>query len=193
MHGLVNRSLQCFLRDTYGLDLWTEVAGDTGVGEQGFEAMLDYDDGLTEAVLNAAALRLSKPRDALLEDLGIYLVGWEPLRRLLRFGGVDFVDFLQSLDELPDRVRLAVPDLETPELTLLRAGDDRFRLVCKAERPGFGNVFAGILRGMADDYGALALIDAQDAGGADETITIELLQASFARGRDFDLARPQGA
>ncbi len=109
MHGLVNRSIQCFLRDTYGAELWAKVASEAGISPAGFEALLSYDDGLTDVVIDAAARRLGKPREALLEDVGIYLAGLEPLRRLLRFGGVDYVDFLQSLDELPERVRLAVP------------------------------------------------------------------------------------
>lgn len=188
MHGLVNRSIQSFLRDTYGADLWSRVALAAGVGADGFEAMLSYDDALTDAVLDAAAAALIKPRAALLEDLGIYLVGLEPLRRLLRFGGVDYVDFLHSLDELPDRVRLAVAEIEMPEIDLTAAGPGRFVLRCHGARPGFGAVLAGVLSAMADDYGALALIDA--GAEADETITIELLQTRFASGRRFDLAGP---
>ena len=94
MHGLINRSIQRFLHDTYGGDTWAQVAADAGLCVQGFEALLSYDDALTEAVLAAASIRLAKPRDAVLEDLGIYLAHLEPLRRLLRFGGVDYPDFL---------------------------------------------------------------------------------------------------
>ncbi len=57
----------------------------------------------------------------LLEDLGTYLVSHpnvQGLRRLLRFGGAGFIDFLHSLDELHDRARLAVPDLDLPQLEL---------------------------------------------------------------------------
>lgn len=188
MHGLVNRSLQCFLRDTYGVPLWGDIAEATGVGAQGFEAMLSYDDALTDAVLDTAAKALSKPRAALLEDWGMFLVSLEPLRRLLRFGGVGYVDFLQSIDELPDRARMAVPDLDMPELILTPRGVDHFVLTCRAANPGFAQVFAGILRAMADDYGALALIDLAEGG---DTIVIELLQSRFAAGRAFDLARPE--
>ncbi|MDH5453611.1 MAG: heme NO-binding domain-containing protein, partial [Paracoccaceae bacterium] len=94
------------MRDTYGGDFWAHVAEEAGLGVQGFEALFSYDDGLTDALLNIASVRLAKPREALLEDLGNYLVGLELLRRLLRFGGADYPEFLQSLDELPDRVRL---------------------------------------------------------------------------------------
>jgi len=43
MHGLVNRSVQCFLRDTYGTDLWVAVAAEAGVAPEGFEALMHYD------------------------------------------------------------------------------------------------------------------------------------------------------
>ena len=44
MHGLINRAIQCFLRDTYGADLWAQVAEASEIGVEGFEAMLDYPD-----------------------------------------------------------------------------------------------------------------------------------------------------
>jgi len=189
LHGLINRSLQCFLRDTYGASCWVAVADEAGVDAAGFEAMLTYDDALTEVVLDTAARRLAKPRVALLEDWGMFLVSLEPLRRLMRFGGVTYVDFLHSLDELPDRARLAVPDLDMPELVLTTHGSDRLTLSCLADRPGFAAVFAGILRAMADDYGALALIDLTDDG----EVQIELLETEFASGRSFTLAGPEQA
>lgn len=190
MHGLVNRSIQCFLRDSYGRDLWATVAGDAGLDPEGFEALLRYDDALTDALLDAGARRLGRSREALLEDVGIYLVTREPIRRLLRFGGATYEDFLHSLGELPGRARLAVPELDLPDLALCAIGPGRFRLDCAGPRPGFGAVLAGILRAMADDYGALALIDA-GAGGPRETVGIELLDRTFAAGRSFDLARPE--
>lgn len=191
MHGLINRSIQSFLTDTYGPVLWGRVVGAARLGFDDFEAMLDYDDALTDAVIDAAAGQLRRPRDALLEDLGTYLVSHpnrEALRRLLRFGGVTFVDFLHSLDDLPGRGRLAVPDLDMPHLELRARSDRQFTLACRGPRPGYGYVMVGVLRAMADDYGALALLD--HAGTADgvETITIDLLEPSFAAARPFVLA-----
>ena len=190
MHGLVNRSLQSFLRDTYGAALWAQVAEVSGAPPEGFEAMLSYDDAVTDRVLDAAVLILAKPRDALLEDLGMFLVSLEPLRRLLRFGGVDYVDFLHSLDELPDRARLAVEEIGLPELTLAARGDDGFTVELGSGHPGFAPVFAGILRAMADDYGAFALVDLADPRPEGNVIRIELLETKFSSGRSFDLGRP---
>jgi len=191
MHGLINRSLQCFLRDTYSHDTWSRIADTAQLGFDGFEAMLTYEDALTFAVLDAATARLARSRESILEDLGTYLVSHpnvEPLRRLLRFGGVTFVEFLHSLDDLQGRGRLAVPDLDLPALELLEHTPDRFTLHCRSPHPGLGFVAVGILRAMADDYGALAMLEHQGSRDGTELIAIDLLDQSHAEGRRFELA-----
>jgi hypothetical protein len=195
MHGLINRSIQCFLRDTYGGEAWHAIAAKAGLGADGFEALLVYEAALTETVLEAACAQLSTTRDMLLEDLGIYLVSHpnvQGLRRLLRFGGAEFVDFLHSLDELHDRARLAVPDLDLPQLELRDHGAGAYSLAVTHPHAGFGHVMVGVLRAMADDYGALALLEHRGRQGGVETIAIELLDMRFAEGRHFELGLRAG-
>lgn len=201
MHGLINRSIQCFLRDTYGSAVWAEVVRKAGLGFDSFEPMLIYDAALTDAVIIAAVQVLCRPRETILEDLGTYLVSHpntESLRRLLRFGGGNFVDFLHSLDDLPDRGHLALPDLDLPKLRLDTLGDGVFSLHASVMISGIGHVIVGLLRTMADDYGALVLLDHAGSGPADdaasghaaEMISIQLLDQSYSAGRHFDLALP---
>lgn len=198
MHGLINRSLECFLTDTYGREVWQDVVKAADLGFDKFESMFEYDDALTYAVLDAAEVQLSKSRKGLLEDLGTYLVSnpeVQSLRRLLRFGGENFIEFLHSLDDLHERAKLAVPELELPELQLkgtYESGD--LQLHCTGQPQGFCHVMIGLIRAMADDYGALVILEYQ---GAAETaaevagvISIELVQADFADGREFSLAGP---
>jgi len=191
MHGLINRSIQGFLRDTYGAATWIRVAQEARLAFDNFEAMLVYDPALTEAVLAAAAKVLNRPRDSVMEDLGTYLVSHpntEALRRLLRFGGVTFEDFLHSLEDLPERARLALPDLDLPSLDLIELGPGEFCLHVAAPFGGVGLVLVGLLRAMADDYGALVLLDRTDDGPGVEQISINLLDHSHSKGRKFDLA-----
>lgn len=192
MHGLINRSIQFFLRDTWGAPLWADVARDAQLGFDGFEAMMTYDTALTDAVITAASQRLDRPRDSLLEDLGTYLVSHpdrEPLRRLLRFGGVSFADFLHSLEDLPERAHLALPELDLPALSLHDQGQGQFTLSSQASLPGVGHVMIGLLRAMADDYGALVVLNHAGTGpDGDEQVSIHLLEAHFAEGRRFDLS-----
>lgn len=195
MHRLINRSIQCFLRDTYGPALWSEVAKKAGLGFDSFEVMLNYDLHLTEAVISAAARTLDRPRETVLEDLGTYLVSHsttEALRRLLRFGGVTYVDFLHSLEDLPDRARLVLPDLDLPVIALTDHSVDSFSLSCGNILPGLGHVIVGLLRAIADDYGALVLIDHAGCGPEGETVSVLLLEQGFAAGRHFDISARVG-
>lgn len=69
---------------------------------------------------------------------------------------------------------------------------DRFSLTLRWSLDGFGHVMMGALRTLADDYGALVLLDHQDTEDGREMIDITLIEAGFAEGRDFDLGARAG-
>lgn len=190
MHGLINRAIQSFVCNTYGRDRWIRVTEAAELGFVEFEAMLRYDEAQTRAVLSALALEMGRDEGDVLEDLGTYLVSHpdtEALRRLMRFGGVTYQEFLHSLDDLPDRTRLAVSDLQLPALELREHAANEFSLSCGPGLSGFGYVLMGILRAMADDYGALVMLDYKGQHNGCDVIAITLVEADFAEGRDFDL------
>lgn len=190
MHGLINRAIQRFVTDSYGGDKWLEATRYADLGFVEFESMLAYDDAVTARVLDAVSLVLDRSRTDVMEDLGTYLVSHpnvEALRRLLRFGGVTFVEFLHSLDDLPDRARLAVSDLKLPRIELREHTPGQFSLICDSPLEGYGHVMMGVLRAMADDYGALAVLEHTGSGQGVETIAITLIETEFSEGRVFDL------
>lgn len=189
MDALLLRSVQNYVLDTFGQARWQDICEAAGQPGLMFEPMLRYPAGLADRVAAIAAEVLGRPVEAIWEDVGTYLVTsphHEGVRRLLRFGGVSFSDFLHSLEELPGRARLALPDLDPPEILLSEVGPDRFELRCRSHLKGMTRVLAGMLTAMADDYGALCLIEA----GKDEIVTISVLDSRHARARAFDLAFP---
>jgi hypothetical protein len=193
MHGLINRALERFVRDTYGRARWAEVIDPLDLGFTEFEAMLVYDDEVTFLVLDRLSEVLERPAPEILEDIGTYLVSYpdlEPLRRLLRFGGITFEAFLHSLDDLPKRARLAVSDLHLPALELREHTATTFSLTVRP-RPqdpvGFGYVMMGLLRAMADDYGALVYLEHKGQRARNEIISVALLESAFTAGRGFSL------
>lgn len=193
MHGLMNRAVQCFIRDMHGANAWAHVTRQADLGFDDFEAMLTYEDTLIDQVLAAAGKVLEKPRQELLEDLGTYLVSHpnvEAVRRLMRLSGESYQDFLHSLNDLRDRARLAVPDFDFPSIRVEQLAPDRFRVQIDPSYPGVGFVIVGVLRAMADDYGTLAMphVQARTDGGAE--IMVELLDTAFAAGRAFSLSQP---
>lgn len=190
MHGLINRAIQSFVGATYGQSCWVRVTEGARLGFVEFEAMLIYDDDMTTRLLEALSIDLNRPQAEILEDLGTYLVShpnMEGLRRLLRFGGVTYVEFLHSLDDLADRVRLAVSDLTLPALELRELSATEYQLCCLPDLPGFSSVMVGVLRAMADDYGALVMLSHEGRQEFCEIISIILVESAFAEGRHFDL------
>ncbi len=195
MHGLINRSIQNYVCDSYGTEIWIDVTERARLDFVEFEAMLTYEDAVTPRILDALSEVLGRARDDVMEDIGSYLVShpnFEAIRRLLRFGGVNFADFLHSLDDLPARARLAVSDLALPGIELRAHTEGRYSLICDAPVAGFGHVMMGILRVMADDYGALVLLDHAGRNAGVETLSILVVEAAFAEGRAFDLGAQVG-
>lgn len=195
MHGLINKAFQCYVRDTFGQQAWLNVARHAGLDFDSFETLADYSPMLTPRIVDSAVAVLARPRESLFEDMGTYLVSHqntEAVRRLLRFGGSSFVDFLGSLDELPDRARLALADLYLPNITLTEQDDDSYCLHIRTPLHGSGHIMVGLLRAMADDYGALAVMEHQGKGRFGEVISIQILEHGFAEGREFALAMAGG-
>jgi Haem-NO-binding len=191
MDALLLRSLQGYVRDTFGPAVWQAICRRSSLTVEAFEPMLRYDAGLADRVSADAADVLGRPVEAVWEDVGMYLVtnpGQEGVRRLLRFGGVGFADFLHSLEEMPGRARLAMPDLDLPDLRLTETGPDSFDIRCTARLKGMLRVLVGMLTAMADDYGTLCLIETD---GRPDVISVRVLDRFHNEARRFDLALPE--
>ncbi|MDP3195001.1 heme NO-binding domain-containing protein [Tabrizicola sp.] len=190
MDALLLRSLQGYVIDTFGAARWQMVCRRAELSILSFEPMLRYDPGSADRIGRIAAEVLGRPVEAIWEDVGTHLVtnpDREGIRRLLRFGGVTFADFLYSLEDLPGRARLAMPDLELPDVTVDEVGEDRFELRCQSHLGATQRVLVGLLTAMADDYGALCLIEAESA----DCTSILVLDRRHAKARRFDLAPPE--
>lgn len=190
MHGLINRALQSFLLETHGPVKWSQIKRSARLPFETFEPMLIYDKAITESVISAASTVLARPRESILEDLGTFLVSnphSDALRRLLRFGGLSFTDFLQSLEDTRGRGQLALPDLDIPVLDLYEISPSLYSLQCCYPIEGCGHAIVGLLRAMADDYGALVLLDHDGQSLDGEMILIQLLETAYAEGRRFEL------
>lgn len=169
MDDLVSRAIEKFLRD----------------GQHGELGLCGAEAGLLSPgpMLREAALQTGKPLDELVEDLGAWMVRQDEIWRLLRFCGQDFLDFLLRLDELPERIRLIADDVTLPQIVLSRS-DDGLLWVTILDGPPVWNAFlTGLLRAMADDYGALCVITRTAEG-----ICIDVPDSAFAQARTFRLS-----
>jgi hypothetical protein len=165
MHDLVSRAVEKFLAEES-----VPLQAVTGILPAG-------------QMLRDAALHLGKPVDELVEDLGAWLVRQDEIWRLLRFCGRDFLDFLLRIEELPDRIRLITDDLDVPEIALSRSEDGLLWITLSGGPPTWTALLGGLLRAMADDYGALCVITPR-AGG----LCIDVSDSAFAAARTFHLS-----
>ncbi len=191
IHGLIFWCFEGFVAFTYGVGRWRAIMARLDLGYDSFEPLFRYDADLADRLVVEAARHLNKPPDTLLEDFGTFLVTdnrVERVRRLLRFGGVDYTDFLHSLEDLRGRAQLAVPDLDLPAIELDAVTEDEFHITCYDVAHGVGFIVLGVLRALADDYGALAYLEHQGRDGQAETISVRLLEMRHGTGRAFHLA-----
>ncbi|MFP7674302.1 heme NO-binding domain-containing protein [Marivita sp. S0852] len=191
MHGLIFRTIEAFVTDGFGSERWENALALAGLQGTSFEAMFQYDDAYLPKVLDGCAVSLSRTKSSILEDIGTYLItrqNYASIRRLMRFGGDTFVELLLSLDDLPGRTRLAVSGLDLPQITVREHTPMTFTIYCKPGPKGFGHVLVGLLRAMADDYGALVVVEHQGTEDGCEIINITVIDTCFAEDRGFSLA-----
>ncbi|MEG4645638.1 heme-NO-binding protein [Paracoccus pantotrophus] len=183
MHALVNRCIEAFLRNSYGSTTWQQVAAEVDVHPDGFLTWGSSPDSVTRSIVIASARRLDKSVGELLEDVGSWLSRQEQIRRLLRFGGSNFQEFVESLRELPGRIQLVIPDLAFPGFAVLSDAPGHYRIIARPHQPGLMRVLAGMLRVMADDYGALAVISV-----VRNRIDIDVVLPDYSSKRGFELS-----
>ncbi|WP_298565997.1 heme NO-binding domain-containing protein [uncultured Aliiroseovarius sp.] len=195
MHGLILWSFERFMCLTYGHGRWRDIMRDLDLSYDSFVPMFRYEASMATAVVDATAAQLEKPRDMVLEDFGTFLVTDDRagrVRRLLRFGGTSFVDFLHSLEDLSGRAQLAVPDLDLPVIELDEIRADEYVVTCRDVPKDLGHVLLGVLRALADDYGTLAFLEHLGREDQTETLSVHLLAMQHGEGRAFQLAMGGG-
>lgn len=188
MHGLILWTFEFFVRLTYGNQVWTGVLSKLDLSLNAVEPLFHYDDQVGLSILQQLAIDLSRDRQSLLEDFGTFLVTdtrVERVRRLLRFGGVDYTDFLHSLEDLKGRSLLAVPDLHLPNIQVDERQPHRFEITCENIPKGAPYVLLGVLRALADDFGSLVFLEVTAETADNVVITADLLECQHAEGREF--------
>lgn len=177
MHWLIRRSVETFLRDIYGDVIWQSLWRSS-------DSVADFwsNEWHGRNMIADAARHLHKPMEDLLDDLGAWIARQEHTRRLLRFSGRSFGEFLENLELLPDRVHMVVPDLDIPPMQIISTGDDFLQIALDEGHEEWVFVVAGLIRVMADDYGVLGLFYVQDG-----MVCVRVCDGSFGVKRSFKL------
>lgn len=155
MYGLVNEALRELVVSEHGAAKWAEIVAKSGVGESRFVAMKPYEDRITYALVGAASEVLGAPAAVLLERFGEHWVlhtaqrGYGPL---LDACGRTFEEFLENIDLLHSRMKLAMPELDPPSFQVATERPGVLRVRYQSHRAGLGPMVAGLLKGLALRY-----------------------------------------
>ncbi len=182
MNGLINRSFELFVRESYGERVWERLARQARVDSRGFLLLQNSPDSVTLLLLAEASKILRKPADELVEDLGGWLTRREPIRRLLRFSGRDFPEFIEAVSEFPDRALMLISNLEIPRIKVTTHSRSLYQVEIDSDTGILTMMLAGVLRGMADDYGALAVIQIEGTA-----LRVDIALSEYSATRPFAL------
>ena len=182
MHKIATNCLEMFLKDAYGDDLWQSVADAAGFDSGDLLNWHGASEEVAESIFVEASARLGKSRQEFLEDMGAWLTHQEPIRRLLRFSGGRFYDFLGSLREIVPRIKMVLPDIGISNLRVSTNGTGSYCILGKEEDVDFIWIISGAIRGMADDYGALAVISTSA-----NSVNVDVALPEFSERRGFSL------
>lgn len=187
MHGLISRSFELFLRDCYGDRIWERAARQAKVDPRGIFLLQKSPDKVSETLIEEAAAILRQEKGELVEDLGGWLTQREPIRRLLRFSGRDFSEFVESLGEFPRRAQMVIQSLKVPRVVVTMPTAQSYEVTIDGGSDIWPMLLAGVLRGMADDYGALAVITVQG-----RRLAVDIAMSEYSMMRPFVLV-PENA
>ncbi|MEM7242906.1 MAG: heme NO-binding domain-containing protein [Pseudomonadota bacterium] len=166
MHGLINYGLQSFAEEIYGKALWQDLVAQAELPCETFETMLIYDDDVTLRIVDHLAEMTRHKRTEILEDFGTFLVSEHSspaILSLLKLAGASYRDFLMSLEDVAARLKIALPELDIPNMQVTKHASTQFELSFQSPLDGYGEAFLGLLRAMADYYNVLATLDLERA------------------------------
>lgn len=182
MYGMVNEGIRTFIETHHGSDTWTAICQQAGVQQAEFERMANYDDAVTYDLVGAICAHTGMPAAKVLEVFGTYWVefaGQSSFGKLLTVTGKDFVERVEGLDDMHERILVSMPHLKPPSFDIEQTGDTTYQLHYYSERDGLAPMVIGLLHGLAAQTGEKISVkmDASKMDGADHDIfAIDMLE-----------------
>lgn len=181
MYGMVNEGVRQFIETNFDAATWAAICDKASVDNSHFERMASYDDEITYNLVGAICDHTGIASDAALEKFGAYwveFVGSSSFGNLLKLAGRTFIEKLEGLDELHERVFVSMPNLKPPSFEVEELGEDTYHLHYFSQREGLAPMVIGLLHGLAQETGEkieVAQVEAKAAGKDHDVFKVTLL------------------
>ncbi|GFT55793.1 soluble guanylate cyclase 89Db [Nephila pilipes] len=179
MYGMLLESIQHFVQEEYGEEVWNQVLEDSGFKNAVFTTHKVYPDRLIPR-LALACSKYSQDSEAKVDDFLCFFgrcfvrffthYGYDTL---IRASGRYFRDFLNGIDNLHHQIRFSYPKMQSPSFYVESEDIGGARLHYRSKRTGFGYYVIGQLIQIAQQFYGLdlqvtILKDDQDINGSSE-------------------------
>ena len=156
MYGMVNQGIQTFIVEKFGQDDWRDICSKADLSHDTFETMLTYPDDVTYRLVDVISKKYGMTSGEVLKVFGDYWVDYSASTRLgtvLRFGGRDVVQRLESLNEMHERIQSTMPHLRPPSFEFEEGDGGEHKLHYASEREGLEDMVIGLVEGLGRDSG----------------------------------------
>ena len=156
MYGMVNEGIRTFVTRNFGVEAWNSICNDADIETTQFERLGSYDDAVTYCLVDAVAKYTELPPEKVLKVFGEYWVDYAEqsgFENLLKISGKNFVERVQNLDDMHERILLTMPNLKPPSFELEEVGENTYDLSYYSTRSGLGSMVVGLLHGLAEQTG----------------------------------------
>jgi hypothetical protein len=155
MYGLVNKAIQDLICEKFGEDKWMEIKKLSGFEDDFFVGLQSYPDSLTYTLVKNASKVLGADASVVMEAFGEYWILYtasEGYGDMLELAGDNFVDFLNNLDMLHNRVAGIMPGLIPPQFSTRNETSNSIELEYRSQREGLTPMVIGLTRGLCKRF-----------------------------------------
>ncbi|WP_299780485.1 heme NO-binding domain-containing protein [uncultured Roseobacter sp.] len=156
MYGMINEGIRAFILKHHDKETWEAICQKASVGDQQFDGMKSYDDGITYQLVGAISEHTGLSSGEVLTKFGSHWVDYAGESRfgnLMKVAGDSFLERLNGLDDMHARIQLSMPNLKPPSFKLEEVADRTYRLHYFSQRTGLDSMVVGLLYGMAEETG----------------------------------------
>ncbi len=155
MYGLVNKAIKDLVVKGYGEEKWLEICKLSNFEDEDFIDMETYPDSLTYSLVGSASKVSGVDATKILELFGEHWILYtadEGYGEMMNLSGSTFIEFLNNLNLLHERINNLMPDLKAPDFQTRNEKSNSVELEYRSDREGFIPMLKGLIIGLGKRF-----------------------------------------
>ncbi|XP_017139743.1 soluble guanylate cyclase 89Da [Drosophila miranda] len=160
MYGMLYESVQHYVQEEYGTDVWKKVCNIIDCKHNSFKTHQIYPDKLMPDIAAALSACTGESFDSCMNFFGKCFVrffsnfGYD---KMIRSTGRYFCDFLQSIDNIHLIMRFTYPKMKSPSMQLTSMDDKGAVILYRSSRTGMSKYLIGQMTEVAQEFYGLQI------------------------------------